>query len=404
MKKLFILGAGILQVPVIRRAREMGFFTVVVDGSCLAPGLVLADKSYVADILDKDQMLKIAEDEKVTGVIHPCSEVAMDVMGYINDRLELCGISEEMARKATNKALMRKAFADYGASGPRSVETFSEDEAWNFFSLYRKTAILKPSRNSGSRGIAKISSSIEKREFSKAYNEALNQSRDRSVLLEDFITGPEFSIEGVIFNGRINILTITDKVTTGAPHFVELGHSQPTLLPVKDQSVVLSSVVDGARALNLDNCAIHAEVKLQDGVAYIMEIGARLGGDFITTDLTPLSTGVDMVAAAINISMGIEPDLKPKHTAQGACVKYFTPGPGVVRAIEGDLSEEVLKGKACGWLQQLEIYPKVGDRVNDICSSSDRSGHVITTGNDALEAIRRAELILGLVRIVTEMG
>lgn len=395
MDKLLVLAAGILQIPIIKKAKEIGVYVIAVDGSSHAPGLSLADKAIVANICDKEIMLEIAKNEGVTGVIHPCSEVSMHVMGYINDKLGLAGIGEQVARRATNKALMRKAFADYGASSPRSYETFNVDEAWCLFCGFMGNAILKPSRNSGSRGIAKITKQISRENFELAYAISYENSRDKSVLIEDFIEGPEFSIEVLVYDNIINILTITDKLTTGAPHFVELGHSQPTQIPEDLQYLVRQTVTDGVRALGLNNCAAHAEVKIQDGKVYIMEIGARLGGDFITTNLTPLSTGIDMVAGAINIALGHEPNLAPLHTPQGSCIRYITPKPGIIKSI--NMVEDVP-----AYVKDYEVYWHVGDTVSEICSSLDRSGHVIVIGKDAKEAINNAEDIIGKTIVVTE--
>ena len=393
--KLLVLGAGVLQMPIIKKAKELGIYTIAADGDSKAPGLSLANEAVVVNIVDKELMLQVARDKGVTGVIHPCSEVSMHVMGYINDMMGLSGISEEIARKATNKALMRKAFEAGNASSPKSFETTTAVEAWNFYQSFTGNGILKPSRNSGSRGIAKIIKDMTYKEFAAAYAISMENSRDNSVLVEDFIEGPEFSIEVLIYNNEINILTITDKKTTETPHFVELGHSQPTQIPAEMQEIVKQTVREGVRALKLNNCAAHAEVKIQDGRVYIMEIGARLGGDFITTDLTPLSTGIDMVAGAVSLALGYEPDLLPKHKAQGSCVRYVTPKSGRITSIVKVHDVPV-------YVKEYEIYKQVGDIVNKVCSSLDRSGHVITIGKDAKEAVNRAEDMVARTIVTTE--
>ena len=202
MKKLLVLAAGILQVPVIKKSREMGLYVIAADGNPNAIGLPLADKAIVANITDEEVMLRIAREEKVDGVIHPCSEVAMNVMGRINDELGLSGISRETAIQATNKHLMREAFERYGAPSPKSFCTNEVDEARDIFinKFSSNTAILKPSRNSGSRGVAKISQQTEKEEFVSLFYRAMNESRDQSVMIEQFIEGPEFSVEIIVWN------------------------------------------------------------------------------------------------------------------------------------------------------------------------------------------------------------
>lgn len=396
-KRLLVLAAGILQVPVIKKAKEMGIYVIVADGDPNAVGLKYADKAIVVNITSEEEVLKEAREEQIDGVIHPCSEVSMNVMGRLNDELGLSGITREQAIRATNKHLMREAFEKGNAPSPKSILTENAEDAWmHLQNGFSTDGILKPSRNSGSRGIAKVSRNMEKADFIKAYDIALNESRDKSVLIEQFIEGPEFSIEIIVWNGKVNVLTVTDKKTTGAPHFVELGHNQPSCFSVADVETLKAAAVAGVKALGVNNCACHAEAKLMDGKAYLMEIGARLGGDFISTELTHLSTGIDMVAAAINVALGIEPDLNPKEEPKGVCIRYFCPMPGKLVSIS---NTEILKDPR---VYLWEIYHKVGDVIPEVTSSLCRSGHVIVTDETPQKAISLAENIIHNVKMETK--
>ena len=398
MKKLMVLAAGLLQIPVIKKAKEKGFYVIAVDDDFNAPGMALADKAIVpGGLINEEKMLAIAQEEQISGVIHPCSEVAMNVMGHINDEMGLHGISKEIAIRATNKHMMREAFEKYGAPSPKSRCFTNVEEAWcSFCTDFTGDAILKPSRNSGSRGIAKITSGIRGEEFARLFERAKEESRDKSVMLEQFIEGPEFSVEIIVWNKQVNVLQVTDKKTTEAPYFVELGHNQPSLFPEPVVEAVKRAAIMGVRALEVNNCACHAEIKVQAGQAYIMEIGARLGGDFISTELTHLSTGIDMVAAAIDVAMGIEPNLNPIEKPRGVAIRYFTPKPGKIVSIE---NTELLNQPG---VYDAEIYVKPGDMVKEVKSSLDRSGHVIVTAPTAQQAIDVAEQLVKDVKIITE--
>ncbi len=396
MKKIMVLAAGILQIDVIEKAKSMGYYVLAVDGNPKAPGFNVADKAICADIVNEETMLKIARDEHVDGVIHPCSEVSMAVMGRINDELGLSGISREQAICATNKHLMRKAFEKGNAPSPKSILAQDAEDAWSRLqNEFDTDAILKPSRNSGSRGIAKVSRNMDKGDFIRAYDEALSESRDHSVLIEQFIEGPEFSIEMIVWRGDIHVLTVTDKKTTGAPHFVELGHNQPSCFSATDVETLKAAAVAGVRALGVNNCACHAEAKLMNGKAYLMEVGARLGGDFISTELTHLSTGIDMVAAAIDVALGVEPDLSAKEEPKGVCIRYFCPKPGKLVSIS---NTEVLNNPH---VYLWGIYPKEGDVIPAVTSSLCRSGHVIVTEKTPQKAIELAERLIESVKFET---
>lgn len=396
MKKIMVLAAGLLQIDVIEKAKSMGYYVLAVDGNPKAAGFNVADKAICADIVNEETMLKIARDEHVDGVIHPCSEVSMAVMGRINDELGLSGISREQAICATNKHLMRKAFEKGNAPSPKSILAQDAEDAWSRLqNEFDTDAILKPSRNSGSRGIAKVSRNMDKGDFIRAYDEALSESRDHSVLIEQFIEGPEFSIEMIVWQGEIHVLTVTDKKTTGAPHFVELGHNQPSCFSDTDVETLKAAAVAGVRALGVNNCACHAEAKLMNGKAYLMEVGARLGGDFISTELTHLSTGIDMVAAAIDVALGVEPDLSAKEEPKGVCIRYFCPKPGKLVSIS---NTEVLNNPH---VYLWEIYPKEGDVIPAVTSSLCRSGHVIVTEKTPQKAIELAERLIESVKFET---
>ena len=291
---------------------------------------------------------------------------------------------------------MREAFERYGAPSPMSILTKDEEDAWQVFcEKFSTNAILKPSRNSGSRGIAKVEKGITKDAFVGLYLRALEESRDHQVLIEQFVEGPEFSVEVIVWNGEPHVLAVTDKKTTEAPYFVELGHNQPSVFPEEIQRKLKDGAIAGIKALGLSNCAAHCELKVQNGEAYLMEIGARMGGDFISTELTHLSTGIDMVAATISVVLGLEPNLQPTEEKHGVCIRYFTPKPGKLIAIE---NEEVLKD---AHVYDAEIYHKVGDMIPEVKSSLDRSGHVIVTDVDATSAIKRAEGIIETVNLKT---
>lgn len=395
-KKLLVLAAGILQVPIIKRAHELGYYVIAADGDANACGLQYADKPIVANITSEDEMLEIAKREQIDGVIHPCSEVSMNVMGRINDEMNLSGVSRKQAEVATNKHLMREAFKNGDAPSPVSILAKSPIDAWEQFLRFDGDGILKPSRNSGSRGIAKIiKGETTKDEFMKCYEVALEESRDNSVLIEQFIEGAEFSVEIIVWEGQVNILTITDKETTGAPHFVELGHNQPSRFPEDIVAIIKDAAIRGVKALGVDKCACHAEVKVQNDKAYLMEIGARMGGDFISTVLTRLSTGIDMVAAAIGCALNIEPDLTPKTEKQAVCIRYFCPKPGKLVSISN--TEILSDDRVYDW----NIYLGKGDMIPEVTSSLCRSGHVIVTEKTPKKAIELAEKMIREVKFET---
>jgi len=397
MPTLLVLAAGPLQIPAIAAAKRMGLRVVAADGNPKAPGLAMADAAYVFDIKDPDACIQVARKEKIDGVVHVCAEVSMYAMGRINEELGLHGVDPGAAIRATNKEKMRRAFEAAGAPSPLSIGAATGAEAIAAAERIGRPLIVKPSRNSGSRGVTRLGPGEGEKALLSAFEYALRESRDASAVIEEYVEGPEFSIEILAWDGRPHVLTVTDKVTTGAPHFVETGHSEPTLEPPEAAKAIADAAVAGVKALGIDWAAAHAEVKLTSRGPVLMEIGARLGGDFITTELVPRSTGIDMVEGAINLALGRVPDLRPRHAPQGASIRYLTPKGGKVVGLSG-----VEKAKAMPGVKIVVVDVGPGDQVPELKSSLCRIGHVIAEGATAAEAIANAEAARDTIRIQTE--
>jgi biotin carboxylase len=191
------------------------------------------------------------------------------------------------------------------------------------------------------------------------------------------------------------VVAVTDKLTTGPPHFVELGHCVPSTLPEPVLQRVHETARRASEALGIDWGPTHTEMKVSDDRVVIIELGARLGGDRITSHLVPLATGVDLVKASIRVALGEAPGLEPRQT-QAASIRYLQASPGVVTAIEGVAAAEVLPG-----VQELGVDVKVGERVPPVRSSGDRPGWVIAIGQTPEEAVHRAEAARNTIQVIT---
>lgn len=300
MKKIAIIGASYLQKPLVEKAKEMGLQTLCFawrEGAVCAD---ICDKFYPISIVEKDDILNVCREEKIDGICTIASDVAAPTVAYIAEKLGLVGNSYESAVKANNKYLMREAFM--GAKVPcpqyRMVTDVSElsGDTWNF------PLIVKPSDRSGSLGVQKVNRQEELRD---AVLKALDVSFKKEAMVEEFIDGREISVEFISYQGVHYPLTITDKVTTGAPHFVELEHHQPSSLSQEMYEEIYAITKRALTALGVTNGASHSEYKITaDGRICIMEIGARMGGDFIGSDLVKLSTGYDFLKGVIEVALG----------------------------------------------------------------------------------------------------
>ena len=242
----------------------------------------------------------------------------------------------------------------------------------------------------GSRGVILVHA-VE--ELSRAYRYSREQSRHGTVIIEEYMQGPEVSVEVMTVDGIPHILAVTDKLTTGAPYFVEMGHSQPSRLSKTTIDTIKDLAVKAIRSVGINMGPAHVEMIVTAQGPKMVELGARMGGDCITTHLVPLSTGIDMVKATIDISLGLYPDIEPKFE-QGSAIRYFQVCPGKIYSIEGINAARKIAG-----ICDIICTKKIGDLVTDIHSSIDRMGCVIAQRGDAAAAIEACEQAMKQIKI-----
>ena len=368
MKKLAIIGASYLQLPLVKKAKDMGLYTLCF---AWAEGAVCkdeADEFYPISIVEKEQILSICREKQIDGICTIASDVAAPTVAYVAENMGFVGNSYDVAMRANNKYLMRQAFSAAGIPYP-SYRKVTSYEQLDSVSL-RFPVIVKPTDRSGSLGISKVEQIDD---LQTAVETALASSFKHEAIVEEFIEGREISVEFISYQGIHYPLQITDKVTTGAPHFVELEHHQPADLSAEQYEEIYDLTKRALNALGVTNGASHSEYKItKEGKVYVMEIGARMGGDFIGSDLVRLSTGYDFLKGVVDVALGQfeKPVLGKPHCAG----VYF-------------LCEETKR------LQNIIIesdLPQVvraaitDSTLHKVTCSADRSGYLIYQGENKL--------------------
>lgn len=382
-KRLLILGGSYLQVPAVVEAKALGLVTAVLDHDPNALGRRLADTFYLESTIDEEAVLRSAREFKAQGIMTLGTDWPMRSVAYACERLGLPAISYDTACRSTNKLDMIRRLAQCSVAHPDYLyfdsTTQSPDQIESLIPL---PCIIKPVDSSGSRGVILLRDPAE---LTSALAYSAAQAKHGQVIIEEYMEGPEVSVEVVIIEGVPHVLTITDKVTTGYPHFVETQHTQPSRLPDAQQKAITQLAVDSCRALELTHGAAHVEIIVTTRGPKIVEVGPRMGGDFIATHLVPLSTGINMTRLVIQDAMGCTPQLPPRRDA-GACIRYVDRGQGIF--LGADNLEEI---QAMPGIVQAGIFLPSGTAVTDLHSSSDRLGYIIARGDTAEEADIRAQ-------------
>lgn len=368
IKKLAVIGASYLQLPLVQKAKEMGL-----EVHCFAweEGAVckeFADYFYPISIVEKKEILNICQEVGINGICTIASDVAAPTVAYVANKMNLVGNDYKAAVRANNKYQMREAFMKAGVPCPKFMmvtpETLHTPEVLDGLRVFKYPMITKPSDRSGSLGVTKI---MNPTEFYPGVELAMEKSFKHQAMVEEFIEGREISVEFISYNGKHYPLQITDKVTTEAPHFVELEHHQPSTLSDEMFATIYDITKSALNALGLTNGASHAEYKItKDGRIAIMEIGGRMGGDFIGSDLVKLSTGYDFVKGVIDVALG--EFTEPVKTLNMCSGVYFL-----------CKETEHLKTTIENWQTNPSfVEGNITDtQLREVTCSADRSGYVI---------------------------
>lgn len=370
MKKIAIIGSGEFQLPLIKVAKEQGYETHVFSWGGNENH---ADYFYRISIVEKDKILQKCKELYVDGVCSIGSDLANITVGYISREMGLICNSELCVNTTTNKYLMRKALSEKKMPIPQFL--YSKGKPL-LLKDCNYPVIVKPTDRSGSRGISLVKSNEE---LDAAIILALEESFSKEILIEEFIDGREFSVESISYKGNHEILQVTEKFTTGAPDFIEKGHICPARISCEEKALIVNTVLKLLSCLNVENGACHTEVKINDnGDVYIIEIGSRMGGDFIGSDLVLYSTGFDFTRAILEQSLGIDYD-RDKYILDD-----IKPMSAIVKFIFNEVDllqiERIKKNIEVNLIHSHIDMAGINKSIN-IKSSADRLGHVLITVN-----------------------
>jgi len=392
---ILILGAGLMQLPGIRIAKSKGWRVIVVDGNPDAMARDLADRFEVVDLKDKEGLLetarRCAESGPLDGVFTAGTDFSSSV-AWVAEKMGLPGMPYAVAMRATDKSLMREAFAKSGVPSPRFAAWTGEGDpsevlaAGLVFPL-----VVKPVDNMGSRGVRRVD---DKKGLADACRAALRLSRSSRVIVEQFMEGRELSLDAVVYRGQITVCGVADRHIYFPPSFVEMGHTMPTDL---DEGMVRRAEEvfrAGIRALGIENGAAKGDIKITAEGPMIGEIAARLSGGYMSGWTFPLASGVEVTEAAMNIAVGIPPgNLAPRYHRTCA-ERAFISIPGVVDDLWGVEDAKRQPGVA-------EVFTRVGPGSEVVfpANNVEKCGNVIAVADTRPGAVAAAERAIAAVGI-----
>ena len=391
MKKLMIMGAGIYQVPLIKRAKEMGIYTIVVSIPGNYPGFALADQICYENTVDYERILEVAKREQIDGIVTAGTDVAVITIGKVCDELGLPGLSFAAAKVSSNKILMKEKYEQYGVRTARFRRLRFDDDMYAIAAELQLPLMFKAVDSSGSRGIIRVDSTED---FEEARRIVRETSRTDEYIIEEFVEGEEFGAQAFVLNGEVKfILPHGDYVfhgDTGVP----VGHFAPYLLSDEIIADAREQLALAVKAMGLNNCAINADFILKDGRTYVLELGGRSGATCLA-ELVSIYYGYDYYEKLILAALGEPVDFPKEHAVPNASMLLRSETDGVITAIENQNAPDPD-------IYEIQFDYQVGDRVKKFHVGPHRIGHVITKGETLDVAVKKLHEALDKIHITVE--
>ena len=384
MKKLMIMGAGIYQVPLIRKAREMGLWTIAVSIPGDYPGFECANEVCYINTVDQEAVLKAAREKNIDGIVTVGTDVAVITIGRVCDELKLRGLSLKAASIATDKLLMKECFEKAGVRTARFRKVMLDEDPMTKIEGLEFPLIVKTVDSSGSRGITRVD---EPGQIKAAVESVRKVTRKPYYLIEEFIIGDDFGAQAFVSGGKIRFILPHGNYMFYGDTGVPAGHYVPFAMSRKAKLDLENTVCRAIMAMGLDNCAVNCDLILRGEKTYVVELTGRSGATGLT-ELDSVYLGYDLYEKIILTALGEEPDFP--LTVSGYA--------GAARLLRSEVSGTVVSvtdrnGEDPDIVEIVLDYGP-GSHVNKFRVGPDRIGQIIAKGRtleQAQETLEKAE-------------
>lgn len=374
-KKIMILGGGQAQIELIKTAKELGLYTIVVGIDGDYPGYEYADKVYHIDINAKREVLEVAQKEHIDGISMVCSDFGLETIGYICDNMGLSGLSEMAAVSSANKLQMKTLLRDHNVSTAKFIIIKNQDDLVQTEQILSFPVIMKAVDLQGSKGIYICKS---KEDLLDSYLKITSLSKEKYCIVEEFIEGSEFGAQAFIYDNEIFFIQLHGDLITKVGHTnIPIGHYMPynagsETFENRAKDIIRRSI----KALNLNNCAVNVDLIVKDGIPYVIELTGRAGANFLP-EVTSKYLGMDYYTLILYGALNENPKnyfLSRKPKAKFILSKQlYSLKSGIIESISIPQSSNI---------ETCLMFVKEGQTVNYFSNSSDCIGKVMCSGDD----------------------
>ncbi len=394
MSRILVVAGGKWQVPIVKKAKEMGHYVICSNLYENSPAFKYADVGVVVDVLDKEKNLSIAKRYNIDAVITDQSDIAVPTVAFVAEKLSLKGIGVETAARFTNKYKMREAVSKSLLLNMKFKYCITKADAIDFFNEYGKS-IIKPLDSQSSRGVHIINSLND---LENSFDDSIQYSNnDKAIIIEQYIDGVEFTVDGIKTNKEYITLAISEK-----EHYSYNSSIANKLLfskynnsyDYKRLAEVNQRIVE---ILDLPFGLTHAEYKYYNGDFNLIEIAARGGGTRISSDIVPIMSGIDSNELLIDIVTGVDVNIKKKKSYDFAMLGFFDFKPGRIVDITGIKEVRKING-----VVDAELEVEVGQYLNNAKDDRSRCGYYIIYANTYKELQSLETNVKDIVKVRTE--
>jgi biotin carboxylase len=404
MARILIVGCGFPQLSLVRAAKRRALHVIGCDANPRAIAVSLCDEFHEVSTSDVDGLCELVRRARADAVTTTGSEVSLKATALVAARLKVPFYADpETVRRCQDKDAMRAGYESAGLAVPPFARCAMIDEARAFAKACAFPLVVKPSRGWGQRGVARVDSDVE---LARAFEEARALSASSGlplVVVEAWLEGREYSVNGWIEKGVLQNYCVTERITVPGkrPLGVMIAEVYPSGLSREDEARVVDEARRGAAALGHVRGPCYSQVAFGKRGCFLFETAARLGGGF-DADVTKLASGVDLYDRTLGVALGDaslegQGAVGPRHG--GAIAKFLVAKPGTVRAVRGVDEASGTKG-----VDDAQVFVPVGGQVMPLTDAAKRAAYVLAHGQSREEATARADAALARIHIDTGDG
>ena len=401
MKKVLLLGGSHFQVPSVKTAKELGYYTITCDYCPDNPGHKYADEYYNVSTTDKEAVLELARRLKIDGIVCYASDPAAPTAAYVAEKLGLPTSPYKSVEILANKDKFREFLKENHFNVPKA-KGYAYDEIeimQKEIMEFKFPVMVKPVDSSGSKGVKKIDSPSD---IAEAVEEAMAYSRCKRFIIEEYVEkyGYQIAGDGFSVDGELVFRCFANEHfdASGINPYVPIGESWPYYLPERVHNKIHTEIQRALSLLGMKTQAYNFDIRVdEDENVYLMEIGPRNGGNLIA-QVTQYATGVDMVTYTIKAAMG--EDCKDLHMVEpvGYWSNYMVHSQqsGILQEVQID---ETFKKEN---IVEFEMMFQPGDMIEAFTGSNGTLGTMILKFNSKEEMLEKMDHMERWVKVITK--